>query len=60
MNKRQKEVLQASLDNEKEVLEALEKNYTKALADIKKNIRELQAMPQTQSKAYQIEFQKQL
>lgn len=60
MNKRQKEVLQASLDNEKEVLEALKKNYTKALADIKKNIRELQAMPQTQSKAYQIEFQKQL
>ena len=60
MNKRQKEVLQASLDNEKEVLKALEKNYTKALADIKRNIRELQAMPQTQSKAYQIEFQKQL
>lgn len=60
MNKRQKEVLEASLDNEKEVLKALEKNYTKALADIKKNIRELQAMPQTQSKAYQIEFQKQL
>lgn len=60
MNKRQKEVLGASLDNEKEVLKALEKNYTKALADIKKNIRELQAMPQTQSKAYQIEFQKQL
>lgn len=60
MNKRQKEVLGASLDNEKEVLKALEKNYTKALANIKKNIRELQAMPQTQSKAYQIEFQKQL
>lgn len=60
MNKRQKEVLGASLDNEKEVLKALEKNYTKALADIKRNIRELQAMPQTQSKAYQIEFQKQL
>lgn len=60
MNKRQKEVLSASLDNEKEVLKALEKNYTKALADIKKNIRELQAMPGTQSKAYQIEFQKQL
>lgn len=60
MNKRQKEVLGASLDNEQEVLKALEKNYTKALADIKKNIKELQTMPQTQSKAYQIEFQKQL
>lgn len=60
MNKRQKEVLQASLDNEKDVLKALEKNYTKALVDIKKNIRELQAITQTQSKAYQIEFQKQL
>lgn len=60
MNKRQKEVAQATLDNEKEVLKKLEDNYIKALAEIKKNIRELQAMPDTQSKAYRIEFQKQL
>lgn len=60
MNKRQKEVAQATLDNEKEVLKKLEDNYIKALAEIKKNIRELQAIPDTQSKAYRIEFQKQL
>ena len=60
MNKRQKEVLQSSLKDEKAVFSLLEKNYTIALADVKKNIRELQANPLTQSKAYQLEFQRQL
>lgn len=60
MNSRQKEVLEQSLKDEQAVLDALVDNYTKALADIKKNIRELQANPLTQSKAYQLEFQKQL
>lgn len=60
MNKRQKEVLQVSLKDEETVLKELERNYTAALADIKKNIRELQANPLTQSKAYQLEFQRQL
>lgn len=60
MNKRQKEVIASQLDDEKAVLQALEKNYTTALADIKRNIKELQANPLTQSKAYQLEFQKQL
>lgn len=60
MNKRQKEVIASTLDDEKAVLQALEKNYTTALADIKRNIKELQANPLTQSKAYQLEFQKQL
>jgi hypothetical protein len=60
MNSRQKEVLEQSLKDEQVVLDALVDNYTKALADIKKNIRELQANPLTQSKAYQLEFQKQL
>ncbi len=60
MNARQKEVLEQSLKDEQAVLDALVDNYTKALADIKKNIRELQANPLTQSKAYQLEFQKQL
>ena len=60
MNKRQKEVLEHSLKDEQAVLDALTKNYTSALADIKRNIRELQANPLTQSKAYQLEFQKQL
>lgn len=60
MNKRQKEVIQLSLEDEKAILEALERNYTAALADIKRNIRELQSNPLTQSKAYQLEFQRQL
>lgn len=60
MNERQKEVLQISLRDEQRVLNELKRNYTKALADIKKNIAELQANPLTQSKAYQLEFQKQL
>lgn len=60
MNSRQKEVIGQSLADEKAVLKALTDNYTTALADIKKNIRELQANPLTQSKAYQLEYQKQL
>lgn len=60
MNSRQKEVLEQSLQDEQAVLDALKKNYTEALADIKRNIRELQANPLTQSKAYQLEFQKNL
>lgn len=60
MNSRQKEVISASLDDEKAILNALEKNYTEALADIKRNIRELQSNPLTQSKAYQLDFQRQL
>lgn len=60
MNSRQKEVIGQSLADEKAVLKDLTDNYTTALADIKKNIRELQANPLTQSKAYQLEYQKQL
>ena len=60
MNSRQKEVISASLDDEKAILDAIEKNYVSALADIKRNIKELQSSPLTQSKAYRIEFQKQL
>lgn len=60
MNSCQKEVIGQSLADEKAVLKALTDNYTTALADIKKNIRELQANPLTQSKAYQLVYQKQL
>lgn len=60
MNKRQKEVLQLSLQDEEAIFKALESNYTAALADVKRNIKELQSNPLTQSKAYQLEFQKQL
>lgn len=60
MNKRQKEVIESSLKDEEAIFKALESNYTAALADVKRNIRELQSNPLTQSKAYQLEFQKQL
>lgn len=60
MTSRQKEGFAASLRDEKAVLKELEKNYTAALADIKKNIKVLQADPATQSKAYQLDFQRQL
>lgn len=60
MNGRQKEVFERSLQDEQAVLDALTKDYTAALADVKRNIRELQANPLTQSKAYQLEYQKQL
>jgi hypothetical protein len=60
MNSRQKEGFAASLNDEKAVLKELEKNYTSALADIKKKIKVLQADPATQSKAYQLDFQRQL
>lgn len=60
MNKRQKEVMSATLEDEAKILNSLQKNYTTALADIKQNIKLLQSNPLTQSKAYQLDFQKQL
>lgn len=60
MNSRQKEVYQATLHDEQVVMKRLESNYTSALARIRKNIKELQANPLTQSKIYQLEYQKQL
>ena len=53
-------MLQLSLQDEEAIFKALESNYTAALADVKRNIKELQANPLTQSKAYQLEFQRQL
>lgn len=60
MNKRQKEVMSATLEDEARALKKLKDNYTVALADIKQNIKLLQSNPLTQSKAYQLDFQKQL
>lgn len=60
MNKRQKEVLQTQLDSEKEVLKQLEKQYQAALNDINRKIRILQSDEMTQSKIYQLEYQKAL
>ena len=60
MNKRQKEIIQAQLDSEKAVLEQLEKQYQTALNDINRKIRLLTTDELTQSKIYQIEYQKAL
>lgn len=58
MNKHQKEVIQAQLDSEKAVLKQLEKLYQVALDDINEKIKILQADELTQSKIYQLEYQK--
>lgn len=60
MNKRQKEIVQHQLDAEKAVLEKLEKQFQKALNDINTKIRLLQSDELTQSKAYQVAYQKAL
>lgn len=60
MNKWEKEVFQAGLDSEEAVIKDLEKQYKKALADIETKIKLLQADELTQSKIYQLEYQKAL
>jgi SPP1 gp7 family putative phage head morphogenesis protein len=60
MNKRQKEVLQTQLDHEKEVIDELKKVYEQAQKDIEEKIKRLMADELTQSKIYQIEYQKAL
>ena len=58
MNKHQKEVIQAQLDSERAVLKQLERLYQVALDDINEKIKILQADELTQSKIYQLEYQK--
>jgi hypothetical protein len=60
MNEREKEVYQAQLDAEKAVLKNLEKLYKSALDDIDEKIKILQSDELTQSKIYQVEYQKAL
>lgn len=62
MNKRQKEVQQAFLDNEKKVLKKLEKNYQDALDEINSKIELLMARQDAdmQHVIYQVEYQKAL
>ena len=59
MNKRQKEVALTSLNEEKKIFKALEVTYKQALKDIGEKIKVLQA-DDTQSKIYQLEYQKSL
>lgn len=60
MKRREKEVFQATLDDERALLSQIEQNYINALADIKKKIKKLQERGDTQSIAYQIQFQRQM
>ena len=60
MNKKQAEVEKQLLENEKEVLKKLKRNYIKALSDIQERIKVLQSNEMTQSKIYQIQYQRNL
>ena len=60
MNKREKEIFQQDLDNEEKVLSDLTKMYQRALRDIGMKIRMLQSDELTQSRIYQIQYQKAL
>jgi hypothetical protein len=56
--KEEKEVIQSQLDAEKAVIEELKKQYQRALNDINRKIRILQSDELTQSKIYQLQYQK--
>jgi hypothetical protein len=60
VNKAEKEVIQSQLNNEKAVLLDLKRQYARALRDINDKIRMLQSDELTQSRAYQIQYQKAL
>ncbi len=60
MNKKQKEVIFAAIQDEKKLIEDIEKIYQEALNTIETKIRLLQANEQTQSKIYQLKYQKAL
>lgn len=62
MNKRDREVIQAQLDNEKAVLKRLERNYKDALEEVNSKIAELlgRADADMQHVIYQVEYQKAL
>lgn len=60
MNKTQKEVLENQLKKEEEILKELKQQYAEAERSIEEKIKLLQADTLTQSKIYQIEYQKAL
>lgn len=60
MNKREKEIFQGQLDDEDKVLKDLERIYQKAMRDIESKIRLLQSDELTNSRIYQIQYQKAL
>lgn len=60
MNKKQKEVMAKTLKSEEAVIEDLKKQYRASLRQINAKIRELQGDELTQSKIYQIDYQRAL
>ena len=60
MNKRDKEVIAYQLDDEKKVLRELKRQYERSLLTIESKIKLLQSGEMTQSKIYQINYQKAL
>ena len=60
MNKREIEIIEGQLDREDKVLADLEKMYRGALRDIEAKIRLLQSDQLTNSRIYQIQYQKAL
>lgn len=60
MNKREREVIKLELTKEDNTIKALERQYRNALRDIDDKIRILQSDELTQSRIYQIQYQKAL
>lgn len=60
LNKQERQVIKLELDKEQKVLDDLERQYKKALKDIDDKIRMLQSDELTQSKIYQLQYQKAL
>ena len=60
MNKREREVIKIQLDKEQKTIDDLERQYKKALKDIDEKIKLLQSDDLTQSKVYQLQYQKAL
>ena len=60
MLKREKEVFEKLLTDEESVIKELEKSFQRALQDIETKIKILQADEMTQSKIYQIQYQRAL
>lgn len=60
MNKRDKEVIAYQLEDEKKVLRELKRQYERSLITIESKIKLLQSGEMTQSKIYQVNYQKAL
>ncbi len=60
MNKREREVIKLELTKEERTIKALESQYRNALRDIDEKIKLLQSDELTQSRIYQIQYQKAL